>query len=225
MKILLFNGSPRKGWNTHQMLEAAAKGAGDAGAACMLYHLYDYTFQGCTSCFACKVKGEKCHGVCARKDALTPMLEAASGADAMIFAAPVYLHGASSQFRAFLERLLFPITTYMVDDSGKRVRYLGEKIVPTGLIFTMNNNEQIAGAREYDKLLGINQSLLETAYGYCEMLNAYDTMQFADYQRYNANLFDPAKKKDSRRTRFPGDLEAAYAMGKRLAQMAGDRSL
>ncbi len=220
MKILLFNGSPRKGWNTDRLLESAMQGAAASGASCKLYHLYDYTYKGCISCFACKVKGEKCHGLCAQRDALRPVLEEAVQADGMIFASPVYLHGASAQFRAFLERLLFPITSYMVDDEGKRTRYLGDRIVPTGLIYTMNNSETLAAGRDYDALLGVNRTLLETAYGYCQQLNAYDTLQFKDYSKYNASLFDPVKKENRRRTQYPKDLEAAHELGRHIAKMA-----
>ena len=57
MKALFVNGSPRKNWNTHQMLESAMEGAAEAGAAVELAHLYDFAFKGCVSCFACKVAG------------------------------------------------------------------------------------------------------------------------------------------------------------------------
>lgn len=53
MKVIFINGSPRKGWNTHKLLESAMKGAADAGAETELIHLYDYEYKGCISCFAC----------------------------------------------------------------------------------------------------------------------------------------------------------------------------
>ena len=57
MKALFVNGSPRKNWTTHKMLESAMEGAREAGAETELVHLYDAAFKGCVSCFACKVKG------------------------------------------------------------------------------------------------------------------------------------------------------------------------
>ena len=39
MKALFVNGSPRKNWNTHKMLESAMKGASDSGAECEMIHL------------------------------------------------------------------------------------------------------------------------------------------------------------------------------------------
>ena len=63
MKAIFVNGSPRKNWNTHKMLASAMQGAQDAGAECELVHLYDLSFKGCMSCFACKLKNNKTNGV------------------------------------------------------------------------------------------------------------------------------------------------------------------
>ena len=57
MKILAINGSPRKTWNTAQMLESALAGCRDAGAETKLVHLIDLNFKGCISCFGCKRLG------------------------------------------------------------------------------------------------------------------------------------------------------------------------
>ena len=76
---MFFNASPRKGWNTHKMLEAAKAGAEEAGAVTELVNLYDIKFPGCRSCFACKLKDAKTNGVCAQRDDLSPILERAPG--------------------------------------------------------------------------------------------------------------------------------------------------
>jgi multimeric flavodoxin WrbA len=75
MKLLAINGSPRKKWNTAMLLENALEGAASKGAETELVHLYDLTYTGCTSCFACKLKGGKSYGKCAVNDGLTPVLE------------------------------------------------------------------------------------------------------------------------------------------------------
>lgn len=41
---------------------------------------------------------------------------------------------------SFLERFLFPITSYQVED-GTQVHVLGNRVVPSGLIYTMNADE------------------------------------------------------------------------------------
>jgi multimeric flavodoxin WrbA len=84
MKVMAFNGSPRKKWNTATLLEKALEGAASRGAETELIHLYDLNFKGCRSCFACKTIGSKSYGRCAARDDL----------------------------KSFLERLMFPYMTY-----------------------------------------------------------------------------------------------------------------
>ena len=54
MKAIVLNASPRKNWNTAQLLKAAQKGAEDAGAETEYIDLYDLSFTGCRSCLLCK---------------------------------------------------------------------------------------------------------------------------------------------------------------------------
>ena len=70
MKIMAFNGSPRKAWNTATLLGKALEGAASKGAETELVHLYDLSFKGCISCFACKLKGGRSYGKCAVEDDL-----------------------------------------------------------------------------------------------------------------------------------------------------------
>ncbi len=76
MKVIAFNGSPRKEWNTATLLQHALQGAAAQGAETELIHLYDLTYTGCTSCFACKRKGGKSYARCAVQDGLTQPLPA-----------------------------------------------------------------------------------------------------------------------------------------------------
>lgn len=69
------NGSPRREWNTAQLLKSALRGAAAASMKTNLYHLYDLDFKGCISCFACKLIGGSSYGRCAVQDGLTPVLE------------------------------------------------------------------------------------------------------------------------------------------------------
>src|SRR5512143_1634038 len=106
MKVMAFNGSPRKKWNTATLLEKALEGAASEGAETRLVHLYDITYTGCISCFACKTIGGKSYGKCAAQDGLTPFLREAESADALIFGSPLYFGTVSGQMRSFMERLL-----------------------------------------------------------------------------------------------------------------------
>ena len=62
MKVMAFNGSSRKKWNTATLFKKAIEGAASQGVETSLVHLYDLHFKGCISCFACKTRGGKSYG-------------------------------------------------------------------------------------------------------------------------------------------------------------------
>ena len=61
MKIIAINGSPRKGWNSDRPLLSWVDGIKSVcnDADIEVVNLYDLTFTGCRSCFACKLKDGK----------------------------------------------------------------------------------------------------------------------------------------------------------------------
>ena len=219
MKALFVNGSPRKRWNTHKMLESAMKGATEAGAEAELVHLYDFAFKGCVSCFACKLKDSKTNGLCAFRDALTPTLEKAREADVIVIGSPVYFSYPTGPTRSFLERLMFPVLRY-----NREERTLLKKTVPTAMIYTMNCPEALMGQMNYPALLSPNEQALRMLFGYCETLCACNTYQFADYSRYEMTLFKEEDKAKQRDEQFPKDLQNACELGKRLVKIAAEQN-
>ncbi len=220
-KVIILNGSPRKNWNTAQALKEAQKGAEAAGAETEYFNLYDYNFLGCRSCFACQRKGSTTNGVCAIKDDIRPLLEKCVNADAIIIGSPVYFSYPTGVFRSFLERLLFANHTYMVDREKGGLKRRLDKIIPTGVIFTMNCPENMANGINYPITLGESINNLKHIMGYAEGLYLYDTKQFADFSKYNCDLFDENHKNEVQQTQFPKDLEKAFDLGKRLVEMQG----
>ena len=216
MKAIIINGSPRKNWNTDKALKRAMQGAADAGAETEEIRLYDYAYKGCVSCFACKVKNSRTNGLCAYRDDLRPVLEKVREADVVIVGSPVYYSYPAGQVRSFLERWLFPVGTYCWKD-GKQV-VIRDKVIPTGLIYTMNCPEETMQDWGYPAILSDSARTMGQVMGYNELLYICNTYQFADYSRYNFNLFDEAEKRKYRDEHFAEDLEKAYQLGKRLAE-------
>ena len=105
MKVLAFNGSPRKHWNTATLLEKALEGASSTGAETRLIHLYDLNYKGCISCFACKTKGGRSYGRCAVKDDLAPVFKEIEQADAIILGSPIYFGTVSGEMRSSIPDL------------------------------------------------------------------------------------------------------------------------
>ena len=217
MKAIFINGSPRKSWNTFEVLESAMKGAQAAGAETELIHLYDLNYKGCMSCFACKLKNAKTEGVCAIKDELRPVLEKCKDADIIVLGSPIYYSDVTGMMRSFMERLLFAAGSYNLDENGKPEIYFknGKK---TAMIYTMNIQEEALDSWNYRTLLGVNAKCMNLIFGHCEELYVCNTYQFKDYSKYAANMFSEPAKAQYRKEHFPIDLQNAFELGKRLAE-------
>lgn len=216
MKVMAFNGSPRKKWNTATLLEKALEGAADQGAETDLIHLYDLRFKGCISCFECKTIGGKSYGRCAVKDGLTPILQRVEEADAIILGSPIYFGTVSGEMHSFMERLLFPFFTYTEPPQS-----LFPKRIPTGFIYTMNVTEEVMKEWGYSQHFDKNQKFLEVVFGSSESLCSFDTYQFKDYTKVLATRFDAAHKAKRRQEVFPQDCQRAFEMGARLVRKQG----
>ncbi len=170
MKVIAFNGSPRKKWNTAMLLEKALEGAASQGAETELIHLYDLNFKGCMSCFGCKIKDGKSYGKCVVKDDLAPILKKVEDADAIIFGSPVYYGTASGEMRSFMERLMFPYLTYT-----EPLQSLFSKKINTGFIYTMNVTEEQMKEYGYNHHFGLNEMIMKIIFGDSESLFSFDT--------------------------------------------------
>ena len=215
---MFFNGSPRKNWNTAKMLESAAEGARAAGAETETVNLYDFPFAGCKSCFACKLKNAKTNGICALRDNLRPILERARQADVLVLGSPVFFHYPTGVYRAFLERLAFPVYSYHYEDGKPLV--CRDRVIETANIFTMNCPEEMMRDWNYPMFLQANTDTLAAVFGASETLYACNTYQFSDYSRYDITLFSEEEKRAYRDAHFATDLANARALGKRLVERA-----
>ena len=215
MKILAVNGSPRKNWNTATLLKHALQGAAMQGAETEWVQLYSCNYKGCSSCFACKLKGGKSYGHCAWKDDLTPILKQIAEADALLIGSPIYFGDVTGATRSFLERLLFPYTVYDTNYST-----LFSKKLPVGFIYTMNVDEQTLAAVGYKDYLTLTEKTVERILGPATSLYVTDTYQFSDYSRYIAPRFNEAEKASRRKEEFPRDCQKAFDMGCTLIHQA-----
>ncbi|MGD0856039.1 MAG: flavodoxin family protein [Dehalococcoidia bacterium] len=213
MKVMAFNGSPRKTWNTATLLNKALEGATSQGAETELIHLYDLHYSGCISCFACKLKGGASYGNCAVKDELTPILAKIKDADAVILGSPNYLGSPTGTMKAFLERLVFP---YLVYDASFSTLF--KKSIRTGFIYTMASADAWMKQMGYDQAVIYIELMMKLAFGTSESLVVNDTYQFEDYSKYVTTRFDPVEKAKRRGEVFPNDCKKAFEMGVRFSQ-------
>jgi multimeric flavodoxin WrbA len=213
MKVMAFNGSPRKKkWNTITLLDNALQGARSAGAETELVQLYDLSFSGCISCFSCKKLSRTEDGVCAVQDDLTAVLDRVKEADALIIGTPVYYSSESAATRAFLERLCFPYLKYAKDGQS-----LFPRRINTALIYTMNVPEEMLTVMGYDRIFGKTKMILGMHFGACEVLVSTNTLQYSNYDQFESEIFDKEVKYKRHAEIFPVDCRRAFELGVRMA--------
>ncbi len=213
MKLLAFNGSPRKKWNTATLLGHAIQGAKAQGAKAELIHLYDRDFKGCTSCFACKRIGGKSYGHCVVKDDLKPVFAKIEKANAILIGSPIYYGITTGETRSFLERLMFQYSVYDMERStlfGRKIR--------TGFIYTAGAPDEMVREMGFDRNAKGTEMAMERIFGSCESFFVTDTCQFDDYAKYVSTRFNPNEKKKRRDEQFPLDCRTAYELGARLVR-------
>ena len=216
-QVYIINGSPRKNWNTAKMCKRKKKGVTDAGLKAEIINLYDLNYKGCYSCFACKVRNGKSYGKCNYPDELKEVLEKVSNSEGLILASHIYFGEVTAQMRAFMERLLFPV--YFYDEAGSKIP---PKKLETAIIYTMNVKHDRFNAwfvgTDKSGPLGLFEKWIEMTYEKPEILCAYDTLQFGDYSKYVADVWDVEEKKKHNEEEFPKELESAYKAGVKMAE-------
>ena len=211
-KIMIIDGGPRKGMNTAQMVETFIEGAKSASDDIEVKHvrLYDLEpYRGCMSCMACKVKG-KTSRVCKFHDPLMPVLQEASEADGLVLASPIYMADRTAMLQAFVERIIFPWLRY-ADGSIQAV-----KKMPVAFIYTMNATEEQAPI--IHKQLDIAEQMFGIALGECERIEAFNTYQMKNYERFDFADSTPAEKQAYKDAHWEQDLQKAREAGKRMAE-------
>ena len=210
-KIIIIDGGPRKTMNTASMLKRFAEGASSVSDQIEVktIRLYDLQFRGCMSCMACKLKG-KVSNVCKFKDALTPILDEVAQADGLVMGSPIYFSEVTGLLRAFLERLIFPWLSY--NDYSLTV----PKQMPVVITYTMNANEE--QAKMIYQSMGIIEGCLERAMGDVEHVDAHNTYQVLNYDRYELASFPETMKRQYRDEHWEQDLQSAYDAGRRMAE-------
>lgn len=194
MKVLAINGSPRKHWNTADMLKSALNMAAGQGAETEMIHLCNLTYSGCRSCFACKRIGGKNFGQCVLRDDLTPVLEKILAADLVLFGQPIYFGHVSSDMWALLERLWFAGMNY---DEAYSSYY--PRNVVCGLVFTMNAPDE----KFYEGAISHLCSNMARQVGPTEHFAVTNTLQFDDYDKYISTFFDAQEKQTWHKEKYP----------------------
>lgn len=211
MKIMAINGSPRRAGNTAALLRKALEGAAAAGAETEYVDLYPLQYKGCLSCFYCKRK-DKEHGVCIVKDDLTPILERAKQADAILFGSPIYFMNLTSGMQAFLERFLFSLYIY-----SKEIPSVLGKTMPSAFLYTMNaTEEQMEQFRLKESLAYYERAAASILGTKPYLFYDFNTLQFPDYSKYESSIFSEEEKREYHEKHSAEVAAKAYELGRQL---------
>jgi len=115
MKVVAFNGSPRKEGNTFQSLQVVMAELQKEGIETELIQVGGKTLHGCTACYGCyKNKDREC---VIKKDELNRYVAKMIEADGIIIGSPVYFSNVTSEVKAFMDRagLVARANDYLLD--------------------------------------------------------------------------------------------------------------
>lgn len=109
MKVVAFNGSPRKKGNTAGCLNTVLGEIEKQGIETELIHVGKEKIRGCQACFTCaKKQNEKC---VIEDDPVNEWIQKIKQADGILLGSPVHFSGVAGTMKSFLDRAFFVATT------------------------------------------------------------------------------------------------------------------
>lgn len=123
MRILVFNGSPKKdGSDTMHITRAFLEGMQEAvPQEIHLIDVIDQHIEYCRGCFACKQNG----GTCRHRDDMRGILEEILASDLLLFSFPLYSYGMPAPLKNLIDRTM-PLSSMAMQKVGDRYEHVGQ---------------------------------------------------------------------------------------------------
>ena len=123
MKILVLNGSPKRGGSdTLHITRAFLAGMQDAAAQeVRLIHVIDSHIEYCTGCLGCMRNG----GTCVHDDDMRGILDAILDSDLLLFSFPLYSYSMPAPLKALIDRTL-PLGSIAMRRVGERYEHVAQ---------------------------------------------------------------------------------------------------
>lgn len=161
MKVVAFNGSPRRDGNTFQSLKIVLGELQKEGVETELVQLGGRRVFGCLACNKC---WEMKNGSCVRKDDdMNEFIAKAFAADGIIIGSPVYFSNVSPEVKAFIDRCGFVALANGGLLKGKTgaavlaVRRAGATFAYSAINFFFGINEMVVpGSTYWNMTLALN---------------------------------------------------------------------
>ncbi len=101
MRLVAFNGSPRKGGNTHVMLRELFKPLEEEGIECEEIRIGGKLVRGCVACGKCREHPGRCAQT---DDPMNDWIERMLAADGVVLASPTYFANVTTEMKALIDR-------------------------------------------------------------------------------------------------------------------------
>ncbi|KPK95161.1 MAG: FMN reductase [Deltaproteobacteria bacterium SM23_61] len=102
MKVVAFNGSPRKDGNTLILINGVFNELEKEGIGTELVQLSEKEIRGCIACYKCiENKDQRC---AVKNDAANEYIEKMLGAEGIILGSPVYFNDVTPEMKALIDR-------------------------------------------------------------------------------------------------------------------------
>ena len=164
MKILVFNGSPKKEKSdTMHITRAFLEGMCEAGAQDIHgINVIDSHIEYCRGCFSCMRNG----GNCMHDDDMKEILERITRSDLLIFSFPLYAYGMPAPMKAMVDRLL-PLTTMEMQRVEESYRHVGQNdlshlrfLMICGCGFPNSRNNFEPAVAQFKKMFPANHTVI-----------------------------------------------------------------
>lgn len=153
MKVVAFNGSPRKEGNTYHALKAVCASLEVNGIETEIVWVGGQDIKNCKACNMCaRNRDEKC---VLQGDSVNEWIQKMKEADGILLGAPVHFSGMAAGFKAFLDRAFYvcgnngSMLRHKVGAAVTAVRRSGGVSTLDGLYHYLNYSEMLLPASNY----------------------------------------------------------------------------
>jgi multimeric flavodoxin WrbA len=190
MKVIAFNGSPRRGGNTEILLIEAIRGVKDHGADVTTYNLDSLNLRACLNCGKCDDEG-----LCVVKDDMQTIHREIRSADRIIVSSPIYFFSVSAQTKIMIDRC----------QAFWAEKYVHKKPVPPGMFGRKGLLLLVGGMKQNEKNVGFQ----------CAEATVRAFFRTVNVQEHFTLAFDAVDKKGAIKDHSTA-LHEAYEEGKKL---------
>ena len=123
MKIMVFNGSPKKEKSdVLHITRAFLEGMNETGEhEINIVNAVDKHIEYCKGCFSCMHNG----GTCVYDDDMRAILDGMLESDVLLFSYPLYCYGMPAPLKAIIDRIL-PLSSMAMQKVGDRYHHVGQ---------------------------------------------------------------------------------------------------